>query len=75
MHQTRPPGRYFCFYFHCNSLLHSSYRRLCFLPLVREREKVTDMSKSRRLGFTAYQPTDESFIDLFKQLRADRLIP
>jgi hypothetical protein len=38
-------------------------------------EVVTDMSKSRRLGFTAYQPTDEAFLDLFAQLRADRLIP
>jgi nucleoside-diphosphate-sugar epimerase len=38
-------------------------------------EVVTDMSKSRRLGFTAYQPTDEAFFDLFKRLRADRLIP
>lgn len=24
-------------------------------------EVVTDMSKSRRLGFTAYQPTDDAF--------------
>jgi nucleoside-diphosphate-sugar epimerase len=38
-------------------------------------EVVTDMSKSRRLGFTAYQSTDEAFFDLFAQLRADRLIP
>lgn len=38
-------------------------------------EVVTDMTKSRRLGFTAYQPTDEAFLDLFAQLRADRLIP
>jgi nucleoside-diphosphate-sugar epimerase len=38
-------------------------------------EVVTDMSKSRRLGFTAYQPTDSAFIRLFEQLRADRLIP
>lgn len=38
-------------------------------------EVVTDMSKSRRLGFTAYQPTDDAFFDLFSQLRADRLIP
>jgi nucleoside-diphosphate-sugar epimerase len=38
-------------------------------------EVVTDMSKSRRLGFTAYQPTDDAFYDLFGQLRADRLIP
>jgi len=38
-------------------------------------EVVTDMSKSRRLGFSAYQPTDDAFIELFEQLRADRLIP
>lgn len=38
-------------------------------------EVVTDMSKSRRLGFTAYQPTDDAFRDLFEQLRARRLIP
>ncbi|MCJ2141030.1 SDR family oxidoreductase [Methylobacterium sp. E-066] len=38
-------------------------------------EVVTDMSKSRRLGFTAYQPTDDAFYDLFTRLRADRLIP
>jgi len=38
-------------------------------------EVVTDMSKSRRLGFTAYQPTDDAFFDLFAQLRRDRLIP
>jgi nucleoside-diphosphate-sugar epimerase len=38
-------------------------------------EVVTDMSKSRRLGFTEYQPTDDAFSELFAQLRADRLIP
>jgi len=38
-------------------------------------EVVTDMSKSRKLGFTAYQPTDESFFELFERLRANRLIP
>ena len=38
-------------------------------------EVVTDMSKSRRMGFSAYQPTDDAFIALFEQLRADRLIP
>ena len=38
-------------------------------------EVVTDMSKSRRLGFTAYQSTDEAFFALFARLRADRLIP
>lgn len=38
-------------------------------------EVVTDMSKSRRLGFTGYQPTDDAFISLFEKLRAERLIP
>lgn len=38
-------------------------------------EVVTDMSKSRRLGFTDYEPTDDAFFDLFARLRADRLIP
>lgn len=38
-------------------------------------EVVTDMSKSRRMGFVGYQPTDDAFIALFEQLRAGRLIP
>jgi nucleoside-diphosphate-sugar epimerase len=38
-------------------------------------EVMTDMSKSRRLGFLDYQSTPDSFFDLFAQLRADRLIP
>jgi nucleoside-diphosphate-sugar epimerase len=38
-------------------------------------EVVTDMGKSRKLGFTTYQPTDQAFFDLFARLRADRLIP
>ncbi len=38
-------------------------------------EVVTDMSKSRRLGFRDYQPTDDAFVELFTRLRADRLIP
>jgi nucleoside-diphosphate-sugar epimerase len=38
-------------------------------------EVVTDMGKSRRLGFTGYQPTDDAFFALFNRLRADRLIP
>jgi nucleoside-diphosphate-sugar epimerase len=38
-------------------------------------EVITDMSKSRRLGFTGYQPTDDAFLDLFARLRAARLIP
>jgi hypothetical protein len=45
------------------------------LDLGRPIEVMTDMSKSRKLGFTVYQRTDESFFDLFDQLRADHLIP
>ena len=38
-------------------------------------EVVTDMSKSRKLGFLDYQATDESFFDLFGRLREARFIP
>ncbi|MDM7957342.1 SDR family oxidoreductase [Blastomonas sp.] len=38
-------------------------------------EVVTDVSKSRRMGFAAYQPTDDAFFALFEQLRAERIIP
>jgi len=38
-------------------------------------EVVTDMSKSRRLGFTSYQPTEDAFLELFARLRRERLIP
>jgi len=30
---------------------------------------------SRKLGFLAYQNTEEAFLDLFSALRADRIIP
>ena len=45
------------------------------LDLGRPIEVMTDMGRSRKLGFTGYQSTEESFYDLFAQLRADRLIP
>jgi len=38
-------------------------------------EVVTDMGKSRKLGFLDYQPTDDSFFDLFKRLREEKIIP
>ncbi len=38
-------------------------------------EVVTDMSKSRKLGFLDYQATDDAFLDLFVQLREARIIP
>jgi nucleoside-diphosphate-sugar epimerase len=37
-------------------------------------EVVTDMSKSRKLGFLDYQATDDSFFDLFAALRESRII-
>jgi hypothetical protein len=45
------------------------------LDLGRPIEVMTDMSKSRKLGFTVYQSTEDSFFDLFAQLRAEKLIP
>ncbi len=38
-------------------------------------EVVTDMSRSRKLGFLDYQATDEAFADLFARLRETRVIP
>jgi nucleoside-diphosphate-sugar epimerase len=38
-------------------------------------EVVTDMSKSRKLGFREYQATDESFFDLFVTLREKNIVP
>jgi nucleoside-diphosphate-sugar epimerase len=45
------------------------------LDLGRPIEVMTDMSKSRKLGFTLYQDTRESFFDLFERLRLEKLIP
>ena len=45
------------------------------LDLGRPIEVMTDMARSRKLGFASYQSTEDSFYDLFAQLRADRLIP
>jgi len=38
-------------------------------------EVVTDMSKSRKLGFLDYQSTDDSFFALFTRLRQNHIIP
>jgi nucleoside-diphosphate-sugar epimerase len=43
--------------------------------LGRPMEVVTDMSKSRKAGFLAYQSTLDAFIDLFERLKAERIIP
>ncbi|HVF97601.1 MAG TPA: SDR family oxidoreductase [Flavisolibacter sp.] len=45
------------------------------LDLGRPIEVMTDMSKSRSLGFLTYQKTEESFYDLFRQLQGEHLIP
>lgn len=42
--------------------------------LGRSIEVVTDMGKSRKLGFLRYRATDDAFFDLFNELRGDRLI-
>ncbi len=43
--------------------------------LGRPLEVMADMNKSRRAGFTGYQPTLDSFVNLFDRLRRERLIP
>ena len=45
------------------------------LDLGRPIEVMTDMTRSRQLGFKGYQVTEDSFTDLFAQLRAEKLIP
>ena len=45
------------------------------LDLGRPIEVMTDMKNSRERGFGVFQSTEQSFLDLFTQLRADRLIP
>lgn len=45
------------------------------LDLGRPMEVMTNMSKSRKLGFTVYQDTRESFFNLFEKLRSENLIP
>jgi nucleoside-diphosphate-sugar epimerase len=38
-------------------------------------ETFTDMGRSRRLGFAGVRDTETSFVDLFAQLRAERIVP
>lgn len=45
------------------------------LDLGRPLEVMTDMSASRKLGFTAYKDTKDSFFELFARLRNDKIIP
>ena len=45
------------------------------LDLGRPIEVMTEMSKSRKLGFTVFQDTEQTFYDLFDQLRAAGFFP
>ncbi|MEN5434380.1 SDR family oxidoreductase [Sphingobacterium faecium] len=45
------------------------------LDLGRPIEVMVDMANSRKLGFMAYQNTEEAFIHLFERLRAENVIP
>jgi nucleoside-diphosphate-sugar epimerase len=45
------------------------------LDLGRPIEVMTNMAKSRKLGFTVFQDTEETFFELFDQLREMKLIP
>ncbi|WP_442591299.1 SDR family oxidoreductase [Pedobacter sp. AW31-3R] len=45
------------------------------LDLGRPIEVMTDMSKSRKMGFKVFQDTEDTFYDLFEQLRTSGLIP
>lgn len=45
------------------------------LDLGRPIEVMTDMSKSRKLGFTVFENTEDSFLNLFEKLRNEKIIP
>ena len=45
------------------------------LDLGRPMECVHSMAKSRALGFNDLQDSEQSFIDVFDRLRAERIIP
>lgn len=45
------------------------------LDLSRPIEVMTDMAASRKLGFLAYQSTEDAFLSLFATLRSDQIIP
>ena len=45
------------------------------LDLSRPIEVVTDVSKSRKAGFSVFQSTEDSFINLFKKLKREKIIP
>ncbi|WP_229517966.1 SDR family oxidoreductase [Paraburkholderia terrae] len=58
-----------------NRLFHLASPWHTDLDLGRPMECLNDTNKSRRLGFLEWQDTERSFIDLFDQLRRERIIP
>lgn len=38
-------------------------------------ECISDMTRSRKAGFLDYQPSDETYLDLFRRLQSERIIP
>jgi nucleoside-diphosphate-sugar epimerase len=57
-----------------NKLFHLASPWHTDLDLGRPMECLNDMNKSRRLGFLQWQDTERSFLDLFDQLRRERII-
>lgn len=45
------------------------------LDLGRPIEVMTDVSKSRKAGFTVFENTEDSFLNLFERLRSEKIIP
>ena len=45
------------------------------IDLLRDMECVTDMSRSRKMGFLGYQNTWDAFVYLFERLQAEKIIP
>ncbi|MEH6307209.1 SDR family oxidoreductase [Olivibacter sp. CPCC 100613] len=45
------------------------------LDLARPIEVMTDMKNSRKNGFSAFQSTEDSFLNLFKLLQSEKIIP
>jgi len=45
------------------------------LDLGRPLEVMTDMTNSRKAGFREFQNTEDSFFDLFKKLKEEKIIP
>lgn len=45
------------------------------LDLGRPIEVMTDVSKSRKAGFTVFESTEDSFFDLFEKLKEEKIIP